>query len=267
VTEEHVQEEVSSQLSLGVDTRALEEHVVEENQGIQGNGADAMAQPYVLGQEEIAAQVESEKENDPPANTNAGTALPKYMKPISDPLLSTPVKMSTSKTASTNKTAKEDGTVAKSRKSTRLANRATSEMTMEEQATALLMKKCNFLEKKQKPDEQAKEVFCNTFITPLPQSEVTEYRTLFNLEDGNGLTALTLLVPLRCMQRLDDMAPCRVIVCVRACVLFPQCRPFTCVPWSVVWCVPPCLPLTLVAEMVAVVLPVVCASLCPICSL
>jgi hypothetical protein len=113
------------------------------------------------------------------------------MKATSAPLLTIPAKRVTCKAASKKRDASTDGTMPKSRKSTRLANRSTRDMTMEEQATALLMKKCNFLEKKQQPDDQAKIMFCSLFANPMPRKEVTQYRTMFNLEEAGGTNILS----------------------------------------------------------------------------
>ncbi|RLM98075.1 hypothetical protein C2845_PM06G20220 [Panicum miliaceum] len=121
-----------------------------------------------MGHEKVQAQLAQGKENDPSGLTLMETACPKYMKATSAPLLTTPAKKVTCKVASKKADASTDGTMPKSRKSTRLANRPIGDMTMEEQATTLLMKKCNFLEKKQKPDDQAKIMFCSSFADPMP---------------------------------------------------------------------------------------------------
>ena len=57
---------------------------------------------------------------------------------------------------------------------------------MEEQATALLMKKSSFLERAQKPGHWAAEDIGNKFAVPLPDEEVTEYREIFGLSCGVG---------------------------------------------------------------------------------
>lgn len=122
----------------------------------------------------------------PPANTQRTATHPKYMKAINAPILTTPATKVPCKANSKKASASMDTDLSNSRKSKRLANRLIGELTMEEQATALLMKKCNFLDKKQKPDAQQKTLFCSSFADPLPQKEVTQYRTMFNLEEADG---------------------------------------------------------------------------------
>ena len=67
---------------------------------------------------------------------------------------------------------------------------------MEEQATTLLMKKCNFLDKKQNPDVKQKTLFCSSFADPLPRGDVTQYRTMFNLEESDGADILSAVAVL-----------------------------------------------------------------------
>ena len=66
-------------------------------------------------------------------------------------------------------------------------------MTVQEHATALLMKKCTFLEKTQKPDNQGKTFFYSSFADLMPQKDVTQYRTLFNLEEIDGADILSAI--------------------------------------------------------------------------
>jgi hypothetical protein len=145
-----------------------------------------------MGREGVQAQLAEGKKNDPSGLTLMETACPKYMKATSAPLLTTPAKKVTCKATSKKANASTDGTMSKSRKSTRVANRQTGDMTMEEQATALLMKKCNFLEKK-KPEDQAKIMFCSSFVDPMLQKVVTQYRTMFNLEEAGGTDILSVV--------------------------------------------------------------------------
>ena len=66
-------------------------------------------------------------------------------------------------------------------------------MTVQEHATALLMKKCTFLEKTQKPDNQGKTLFYSSFADLMPQKDVTQYRMLFNLEETDGADILSAI--------------------------------------------------------------------------
>ena len=117
----------------------------------------------------------------------ASQKLPAYTKKLQGGLLATPIKQA--ETASARKKA---GTlVQSSRKSTRLANKPASGLTMEEQATALLIKKSSFLDESQLASAQKADVFCSKFADPMPDESVTGYRVFFGIENGAGTDSLS----------------------------------------------------------------------------
>lgn len=71
-----------------------------------------------------------------------------------------------------------------SRKSARIASRGANTQTIEEQATALLMKKSGFLQQGKTPDPKTSEKFRDQFVVPLEQQVVGELREAFGLGDG-----------------------------------------------------------------------------------
>jgi len=85
-------------------------------------------------------------------NSQAKEMQPKYTKAIRAPILTAPVAVRQCMTPTKKIAAAVETDMNSSRKSKRLANKQSGDMTMEEQATALHMKKCNFLDKKKKPD-------------------------------------------------------------------------------------------------------------------
>lgn len=66
------------------------------------------------------------------------------------------------------------------RRSGRLANKPKSNLTMEQQATQLLMKKCGTLEGEQAGIEE----FAHEFIAPIQNVTVKGYRGLFGLPEA-----------------------------------------------------------------------------------
>ncbi|RLN25489.1 hypothetical protein C2845_PM07G06020 [Panicum miliaceum] len=114
---------------------------------------------------------------------------PLYTKKIHGALLCTPAKLVTTKS-----TGKKGGTpLQASRKSTRLANRPASDLTMKEQATALLIKKSSFLDCKQMASPNCAEVFCSKFADPMPDDTVGGYREVFGIDMVSGADSLSVV--------------------------------------------------------------------------
>jgi len=63
-------------------------------------------------------------------------------------------------------------------------------MTIEEQATPLLMKETAFLANAQPSGTWGATEIGNKFAEPLPDEKVTEYRNIFGLSMGEGTDAL-----------------------------------------------------------------------------
>jgi len=112
-------------------------------------------------------------------------------KPIPGAVLTTPV---TKRTPASEEIV-ESVEVQTKRKSTRIANRPKTRLTVEEQATQLLMKKCGLLEADVVPVEKAKGMFCEKFVDHMEPGFVTGLRDMFGIsrEDGsNPLQALAV---------------------------------------------------------------------------
>jgi hypothetical protein len=109
-----------------------------------------------------------------------------YTKKIHGALLCTPAKQVTAKTSGKGGTS-----LQASRRSTRLANRPASDLTMEEQATALLIKRSSFLDCKQMASPNCAEVFCSKFADPMPDDTVGGYREFFGIDNVSGTDSLS----------------------------------------------------------------------------
>ena len=80
------------------------------------------------------------------------------------------------------------------RRSKRLAGRPKTDLTIELQATALLMKKCGILPEDKLPDQGVEEEFRNQFVEPLVDGTVTNYREAFGLPTGEGADSFSAIV-------------------------------------------------------------------------
>jgi len=142
------------------------------------NGSTAVGGGLVTGVPVLLSDVGDKEAKDAVASQK----LSAYTKKLQGGLLATPIKQA--ETASARKKA---GTlVQSSRKITRLANKLASGLTMEEQATALLIKKSSFLDESQLASAQKADVFCSKFADPMPDESVTGYRVFFGIENGAG---------------------------------------------------------------------------------
>lgn len=128
----------------------------------------------------------------PPAEEDQAFQLPvqqeltsRILAPVLEPLLPTPAK----KKATRKKDVSASAQPLSQRHSIRLANKPKTNLTMEEQATALLMKKSGVLFEGPKPDEAAKAEFGEQFITSLQDGPIDDYNDLFGLDDSGGVTA------------------------------------------------------------------------------
>ena len=107
------------------------------------------------------------------------TNLP-YTKKLRRPILSTPP---AKKALEINPVSAQQDTKRRSR---RLANKPKSDLTMEVQATALLMKKCGATEGGQHQHTTMVEEFTETFVEPLVDDTVSGYREMFGLQNDEG---------------------------------------------------------------------------------
>ena len=89
-----------------------------------------------------------------------------YTKKVAKSILITPV------LKKRNTAAEMSGLKNSKRRSTRLANRPKSDLTMEQQATALLMKKCGTLNEDGVPDQTTMAQFTTQFVAPLVDDTV-----------------------------------------------------------------------------------------------
>ena len=101
-----------------------------------------------------------------------------YTKAIPTALLVTPVKKAGGSMV-------EIGSQTK-RKSTRLASKPRSGLTMEQQATALLLKKCGAADDAAGPAHVAQTTLATKFVAPIVKDTVSNYRDLFGLPEGDG---------------------------------------------------------------------------------
>lgn len=83
---------------------------------------------------------------------------------------------------------------ASQKKSERLANRPKSDLSMQEQATHLLMKKCGIIQPRKKVDEADHHRFKSQFVEPLMDNAVDGFCEAFGLNDleGRPLNAMAL---------------------------------------------------------------------------
>ena len=103
-----------------------------------------------------------------------------YTKTMTTPLLNTPAQKA-GQPISENNTRQET-----KRRSTRLASRPKSDLTIEQQATALLMKKCGTFGEEGEPNQATREDFTAQFVAPLEKDAVSHYRDVFGLPEGEG---------------------------------------------------------------------------------
>lgn len=80
-----------------------------------------------------------------------------------------------------------------SRKSARIASKKKPDLTMEEQATALLMRKCGLLDENKIPNSETHNKFRAHFIEPLEQQTVGNVRETFGISEGNGADVLGVI--------------------------------------------------------------------------
>ena len=91
---------------------------------------------------------------------------------------------------------KEEGTVTSEQKerSIRLANKPKSALNMEQQAAALLMKKCGLLKETEALDQGKEEEFRNQFVDPIQEGTVTSYWEAFGLQPAGGTDSFSAIV-------------------------------------------------------------------------
>ena len=121
------------------------------------------------------------------AEGSLGQPLPPYTKLVQEALLIKPGSLTTPRTVRM----KEDTTAKAMRKSNRLANRPATTLYVEQQATALLMKKSSFLDIKQAEGIKGVELFCSKLADPMPNTCVDGYREFFGIVDGTGPDVLS----------------------------------------------------------------------------
>lgn len=80
------------------------------------------------------------------------------------------------------------------RRSTRIASKPKSDLTMEQQATALLMRKCGVLAEGATPDKATEAAFQTRFVEPMVTDTISSYRETFGLPEEGGVDALAALV-------------------------------------------------------------------------
>ncbi|RLN38860.1 hypothetical protein C2845_PM01G27360 [Panicum miliaceum] len=180
--------------------------------GPDGEGADGpqLVQEYVQGPQEIAGPEEVNPENIVVGGLSSmgrvatelsvhdmqksqaqedgehAAALP-FTKKLAKPILDTPPakKVCSDKQVSAPQDSK--------RRSTRLANKPKSDLTAEQQATALLMKKCGALGETSKQGSATVEEFTKQFVGPLQDDTVSGCRELFGLPDEEGADPLSAI--------------------------------------------------------------------------
>jgi hypothetical protein len=64
---------------------------------------------------------------------------------------------------------------------------------MEQQATALLMKKCGLLEEKEVMEPAKEEKFRTQFVAPMQDDSATNYRDMFGLQIVEGTDSLSAI--------------------------------------------------------------------------
>ena len=119
-----------------------------------------------------------------------GTFVASLKKSIPTPLLLTP-EAAPRRTSIASKEAQTD--LKSQRKSRRLANRPKSNLTMEEQATMLLMKKCGTLAEVGTVSKEDQAKFREEFVEPLKTVSVSGYRDMFGLSVVDGSNPLSAL--------------------------------------------------------------------------
>ena len=110
-----------------------------------------------------------------------------FIAKLPESLLATPIVTKNSNNSDS------DTIPASVRRSTRIANRTKSDLTMEQQATVLLMRKCGVLQQDQQPDQEAKEHFSGQFSEPMVPDTVINYREVFGLPLDEGTDSLSAL--------------------------------------------------------------------------
>ncbi|WVZ95314.1 hypothetical protein U9M48_041096 [Paspalum notatum var. saurae] len=131
------------------------------------------------------------------AVTPAVPSLDSMLSPVPAAVLPTPPAKPSKCSRVSNKNAKP------TRSSARLASKPKTNLTMEEQATALLMKRSGIISEQAIPDEQDHSSFRALFVNHLNGETVDSYRDLFSLgEDGSDplapLAAFSSLVSDHC---------------------------------------------------------------------
>jgi hypothetical protein len=101
---------------------------------------------------------------------------PLLAKLIPQALLTTPSAAKPSQKGKENVPGATPSVQESSRRSARLASKSKSDLTMEEQATLLLMKKCGTL-------GSGEEAFVASFVDPLSQGTVKDLRETFDLDE------------------------------------------------------------------------------------
>jgi len=139
-----------------------------------------------LGNDDLSSQV-GQQQN---LSAGEGVCATKYMftKPVDNPILATPKLL--------ERDIDQDSTTIQQtkRRSTRLAKRPNSDLPVEQQATALLMKKCGLLQHNQKPSQAAREQFQTQFVNPMVDETIRSYRETFDLPMEEGTDSLSALV-------------------------------------------------------------------------
>lgn len=158
--------------------------------------------------EQIAAQGPTEHQQNTPVDQahqdadlqslQSGVAQKNQKKTVFTKQLQPPVLLLSdaypkAKTATTDRALKPSNLNSRtpsSRKSARIASKGKNDMTMEEQATALLMKKCGLLQENKLPDSPTRTKFSTQFTEPIEQETVGNLREAFGLADDLGTIAL-----------------------------------------------------------------------------
>ncbi|KAG2635962.1 hypothetical protein PVAP13_2NG370400 [Panicum virgatum] len=134
------------------------------------------------------------------SSLDVGNGMARFVVPIMEPVLLTPVCKSNFASAMEKSAeaewdhAKATSAVLPQRRSKRLASKPPTNLTLEEQATALLIKKSGIVCAFKKPSEQDKHRFHSKFVDNLEGEMVTGMRDMFGLPEGGAMDILAPLI-------------------------------------------------------------------------
>jgi hypothetical protein len=134
------------------------------------------------------------------SSLDVGNGMARFVVPIMEPVLLTPVckpKFASAMKKSAEAEwdhAKAASAVLPQRCSKRLASKPPTNLTLEEQATALLIKKSGIVCAFKKPSEQDKHRFHSKFVDNLEGEMVTGMRDMFGLPEGGAMDILAPLI-------------------------------------------------------------------------